>query len=116
MELSEFTEERLANLDKVMLLSEYHREIYPVIPDEKVFMTGNGIDSHEFEAYDGKIKRNPHRIIYTSSHVRGLEHLYTIWPEVKKLVPDATLDIIMAGIAMLRSTEITQSEWLGKIR
>jgi len=93
MELSEFTEERLANLDKVMLLSEYHREIYPVIPDEKVFMTGNGIDSHEFEAYDGKIKRNPHRIIYTSSHVRGLEHLYTIWPEVKKLVPDATLDI-----------------------
>lgn len=93
MDNTEFTKERLDNLDKVMLLSEYHREIFPSIPDRKVFRTGNGIDSHEFDNYDGKFKRNPHRIIYTSSHVRGLEHLYMIWPEVKKAVPDATLDV-----------------------
>ena len=93
MDNTEFTKERLDNLDKVMLLSEYHRDIFPSIPNEKVFRTGNGIDSHEFDNYDGKFKRNPHRIIYTSSHVRGLEHLYTIWPEVKKAVPDATLDV-----------------------
>lgn len=91
MENSEFTKERLDNLDKVFLLSEYHREVYPSIPDDKVFLTGNGIDPDEFAALDGAVKRDPHRIIYTSSHVRGLEHLYSIWPSVKKRVPDASL-------------------------
>lgn len=40
-----------------------------------------------------KIKRDPHKMVYTSSHVRGLAYLYEIWPEVKKAVPDATLDV-----------------------
>lgn len=93
MENSEFTKHRLDNLDKVMLLSQYHRDIFPNIPDNKVFMTGNGIDPQEFEELDGKIMRDPHRVIYTSSHVRGLEHLYKIWPDVKKAIPDAKLDV-----------------------
>jgi glycosyltransferase involved in cell wall biosynthesis len=37
--------------------------------------------------------RNPKRCIYTSSYDRGLVHLLELWPEVKKAVPDATLDI-----------------------
>ena len=37
--------------------------------------------------------RNLKQIIYTSSYDRGLEHLLEMWPEVKKEVPDATLDI-----------------------
>lgn len=40
-----------------------------------------------------KVKRNPHRVIYTSSYDRGCLHLLEIWPEVKKAVPDAILDI-----------------------
>jgi tetratricopeptide (TPR) repeat protein len=92
METSEFTPERLANLDKVMVLTKYHRNLFPNIPDDKIFMTGNGIDPEDFEKVDGTIGRDPHRIIYTSSHVRGLEHLYYIWPKVKKAVPDARLD------------------------
>lgn len=39
------------------------------------------------------IKRDPHKIFYGSSHVRGLAYLYEIWPEVKAAVPDATLDV-----------------------
>lgn len=91
METSEFTPERLDNLDKVMVLTKYHRNLFPNIPEDKIFMTGNGIDPEEFEALDGKIERDQHRIIYTSSHVRGLEHLYQIWPSVKKRVPQASL-------------------------
>lgn len=91
METSEFTPERLANLDKVMVLTKYHRSLFPNIPEDKIFMTGNGIDPEDFEQADGKFERNPHRIIYTSSHVRGLEHLYYIWPKVKEAVPDAEL-------------------------
>jgi glycosyltransferase involved in cell wall biosynthesis len=93
MEPGEFGENRIANFDKCILLSNYHRSLFPMIPDEKVLLSGNGIDSEEFEAYDGKLERDPHKIIYASSHVRGLAYLYEIWPEVKKAVPDATLDV-----------------------
>lgn len=95
MEEGEFTPERIANFDKCILLSKYHRSLFPMIPEEKVLMSGNGIDPEEFEQYDqiGKHKRNPHKILYASSHVRGLAYLYEIWPEVKKAVPDATLDV-----------------------
>ena len=37
--------------------------------------------------------RNLHRVIYTSSYDRGLEHLLKMWPDVKKSVPDAELHI-----------------------
>jgi glycosyltransferase involved in cell wall biosynthesis len=38
-------------------------------------------------------KRELHKVIYTSSYDRGLEHLLEMWPDVVKEVPDATLDI-----------------------
>lgn len=93
MEPGEFTPERIANFTKCMLLSDYHRELFPMIPDEKVLRSGNGIDPDEFEVYDNKIERDPHKMLYASSHVRGLAYLYEIWPEVKAAVPDATLDV-----------------------
>lgn len=34
-----------------------------------------------------------HKVIYASSYDRGLECLLSMWPEVRKAVPDATLDI-----------------------
>lgn len=37
--------------------------------------------------------RNLTRCIYTSSYDRGLEHLLKMWPDIKKEVPKATLDI-----------------------
>lgn len=34
-----------------------------------------------------------HKVIYASSYDRGLECLLEMWPEIRKLVPDATLDV-----------------------
>jgi glycosyltransferase involved in cell wall biosynthesis len=99
VEPGEFAETRLANLDKVIVLSDYHRSLFPMIPDEKILMSANGIDPDEFVPFDGSHKnspvvyRDPHKIFYGSSHVRGLSYLYDIWPDVKKAVPDATLDV-----------------------
>lgn len=91
MEPGEFTQKRLDNITKVIVLSKYHRSLFPMIPDEKIMMSANGIDP---ETFDGvKVERNPHRAIYTSSHVRGLAYLYSIWPEVKEAVPEAILDV-----------------------
>lgn len=93
MEKGEFTKERLNNLTKVIVLTDYHRSLFPMIPDEKIMLSANGIDSVEFEDWDGFKGRDPHKMVYMSSHVRGLAYLYKIWPDVKKAVPDATLDV-----------------------
>ncbi len=93
MEPGEFTEQRISNFTKCILLSKYHRSLFPMIPEDKVLMSGNGIDPEDFEKYDNRILRSPQKILYASSHVRGLAYIYEVWPEVKKAVPEATLDV-----------------------
>lgn len=39
------------------------------------------------------MKRNLHKVIYTSSYDRGLEHLLAMWPKVREAVPDAELHV-----------------------
>lgn len=93
MDKEEFTEQRLKNLDRIIFVSKYHRELYPFIEDSKCFISGNGIVPEDFSSLDGKFKRDPHRVVYMSSHLRGLQILYEVWEDVKKAVPDATLDV-----------------------
>lgn len=93
MEPGEFTPNRIKNFTKCIVLSKYHRSLFPMIPEDKILLSGNGIDPEDFEQYDGQIERDPHKILYASSHVRGLAYLYEVWPEVKKAVPDAKLDV-----------------------
>lgn len=93
MDKEEFIDERLANVDRIIFVSQYHRDLYPFIPEEKCFVSGNGITPEEFIELDGKFERDPHRVIYMSSHVRGLQLIYEVWDDVKKAVPEATMDI-----------------------
>jgi glycosyltransferase involved in cell wall biosynthesis/Flp pilus assembly protein TadD len=93
MDKEEFTKERLNNIDRLIFVSQYHRDLYPFIPEEKCLVSANGITPSDFEALDGKFERDPYRVIYMSSHVRGLELIYKVWEDVKKEVPQAKLDI-----------------------
>lgn len=93
MDKEELIEERIANLDRIIFVSQYHRDLYPFLPEDKCFVSGNGISPEDFEKEDGQYDRDPHRIIYMSSHVRGLQLIYEVWKDVKAEVPDAKLDI-----------------------
>jgi tetratricopeptide (TPR) repeat protein len=84
-----FTPERLANITKVILLTKYHRSLFPSIPEDKVLYSSNGITLEELP----EVKRNPHKMVYTSCPSRGLEHLLSWWPEIRKEVPDAELHV-----------------------
>ena len=86
----EFAEKIINNIDRVILLSKYHRSLFPNIPEEKVFYSSNGINK---EDYTGNFKKDPHKLIYTSCPSRGLEYLLDWWPEIKKEVPQAKLDV-----------------------
>lgn len=91
----EFTKERIKNFDRAIFVSQYHadRPEFDAIPKAKKFVSSNGITPTDFEKNDGKFRRELQRCIYMSANERGLKVLYDIWPDVKKEVPEAVLDI-----------------------
>lgn len=80
----EFTEQRLKRIEKVFVKSNFHRSLFPNIPDEKIITIPNGIDYKSF----GKFKKDEKLIINTSSPERSLSAFIDICEEVKKQIPD----------------------------
>ncbi len=93
-----FTEERMKKIDKIFVLSQFHRSLLRMykdkklieVPEEKVFVTANGILP---VVINKKWERDPYKIIYSSSYDRGLVYLLNMWPDIKKEVPEAHLEI-----------------------
>lgn len=91
---NDWTTEAFEDVDKVIVLSNYHKSLFPNAPEDKIYVSTNGINVSDFIAVDKKeIHRNGNRIIYGSSYNRGLEHILDIWPEVIKECPLAELHI-----------------------
>lgn len=115
------THDRALHTDRVLVLSEWHKGCllhhHPQIHPDQVTVTRNGIDLGRFEPIPespsptpspkgcdtashgkageapGRLERNPHRAIYSSSPDRGLEVLLKCWPAIRERVPDATLEV-----------------------
>jgi glycosyltransferase involved in cell wall biosynthesis len=77
-------------VDKIIVLSTYHQNLYPHIPAEKLFVSQNGVN---LEPFNKKLKRNPKKIIWTSSYDRGLKELLEMWTSIKLAEPEAELHI-----------------------
>lgn len=73
----------------LMVKSQYHRSLFPDLPDENFQIINNGV---ELDKFQNPVK-TPNNLVYTSSYDRGLEYLLEMWADVKKEVPDATLDV-----------------------
>ncbi|RLC82785.1 MAG: hypothetical protein DRJ03_18505 [Chloroflexi bacterium] len=63
-----WTNATLQKIDKVFFLSEYQRSLHPSVPDDKVYLTRNGIDLTQ-HIYNGQQKEK--KIIFMSSPDRG---------------------------------------------
>ncbi|MBW4508989.1 MAG: glycosyltransferase family 4 protein [Scytonematopsis contorta HA4267-MV1] len=84
--------EFLASFDKLFMLSNFHKSLLPDwIPEDKIFLTTNGINLEDFNVTG--IARNPKRLISISDYTRGIEHLLSQWDKVLKEVPDAELHL-----------------------
>lgn len=81
---AEFTRSVWESFDKVVVLSDYHRQLLPDVPDEKVYVSRNGIDTDLMDSLRDKVKRNPKKVIYASQPIRGLEFLLDSWAVVKE--------------------------------
>lgn len=86
----EFNKERLTNIDKVFVKSNFHKSLFPSVPEEKFVVVPNGILTDKFKP-DAEIKRDPYLMINTSSPDRGINGLIDLFLEVKKEVPQAKL-------------------------
>lgn len=79
-------------LTKVVAVSDYQKRLlektYPEIKN-KIIVISNAIDPYDWE--DINIEKYENKFIYTSAADRGLEHLLNIWPEIKNIIPEATL-------------------------
>lgn len=89
---NQFLPEESDSYDKVIVLSQFHKKVLNGVPEEKIFISRNGLNLPDFENIEEE--RNPHRMIWASSYDRGLQpFLKFVWPEVLKQVPDAELRI-----------------------
>lgn len=84
-----YVEEDLKDVT-LLVKSQFHRSVLSHLPDKCFKIIPNGIDLEQFSNVPEKTKNN---LVWTSSYDRGLEFLLKMWPDVKKAVPDATLDI-----------------------
>lgn len=82
----EFTPERLGKIHKVMVKTNFHRSLFPNIPDEKIAIIPNGMD---FELFNQKVKKDQYLIVNTSSPDRSLDVLPELFKRVKEQVPEA---------------------------
>lgn len=82
-----------SKLTKMIVLSQYHRSAFPSVPDERIFVSRNGIWPPDAQYPKRAERRNTRRCIYASGPTRGLECLLKLWPRIRARVPDATLAV-----------------------
>lgn len=83
-ESHQFNDTILTNLDRIIVLSDYHRSCLPDIPDAKFLVSTNGINLTDIQKT--KVEREKGRIIWGSSYDRGVDHFLDIIKEVRKTV------------------------------
>jgi len=81
-------------VEKYFCLSNRHKQFfseYHNIPMDKILMTSNGLDFSRFE--NKNIKKDPNRLIYSSSPDRGLEYMMPVLDQVYKQHPQMRLHV-----------------------
>lgn len=84
----EFTEKRLAKIDKIFVKTQFHRSLFPNIPDDKFAIIPNGQD---FGLFDQQVEKDQYLMVNTSSPDRSMDVLPELFARVKEKVPQAKL-------------------------
>ena len=98
----------LNKVEKVWFKSNWHRNIFSFIPEEKVLIRPNEISQIYYEVKKNitKIKKIPYRLCYTSCYTRGLiETLENCWMKIKEKYPLAEYHICY-GFELINDIEI----------
>jgi len=86
---NKYNPEMLKNLDYIFVKSEFHKSLLPDFAKTKAVIIGNGTKIQNIPS----VERKKSKLGYFSSYDRGLIHLLENWQEIKKAVPETTLEI-----------------------
>lgn len=81
---------RIRNADKLIVLSDFHRELVWIYSDNRILVSRNGCSHLPSQL---RARRSSKRCIYISAPDRGLECLLRMWPQIRNVVPDAELAV-----------------------
>lgn len=103
LHMGEDIEEEMLDFDRIFVLSKYALQYalgcYPHVPSDRYVVTRNGIDPALFLRPGETLERLSHvektgcKAIYSSSYDRGLVRLLDFWPKIRKLCPEAELNV-----------------------
>ena len=87
-----YEEETAARVDRILVVSEDHARDkgFDKVERRKLYVTSNGLDPEFLRDPGGN---EPRRAIYASCPARGLTLLLEMWPEIRRRVPGALLDV-----------------------
>lgn len=110
----EFTKERLERIDYVFVKSEFHKSLFPSVPEKKFIVLPNGIDPDELQT---DVKRDKNLIINTSSPDRSLSAFIKVAREVKKQRPNTKFQWAYGWdiFDVVNKTDAEPMEWKAKI-
>ena len=106
---------RVAKLTRVFVRSQFHRSLYPNLPDDKIAIIPNGID---LSVLEGEEKKDPYLLINTSSVERSMAVLPKLFKEVKRRVPHARLQWAYGWdmFKLFNATDTERLQWMERIQ
>ena len=112
--IDEFGNNRSNNIDYIAGVSDWHcshlQKLYD-IPEEKLITLPNGINLERFLGEE-VIERQKNKFIWSSSPDRGLDIVLDLWPDIRKIAPDAELHIFYGWNNFDEMTEATQDPYM----
>jgi len=80
-------------LKKILCLTEWHKEVfhsnYSFVPKDMIAVTSNAVQLEKFVHVD----KTPFSFIYSSFPDRGLYYLLKMFPRIRQIIPEATLNV-----------------------
>lgn len=103
----------LENIDRIFFVSEFQKNEYQkyfdnLIPENKIFITRNGIDENRFK-FPIDLVKVPGQCVYTTTPFRGLDVLMGLWPKIKEQVPHASLHVY-SGMSIYNQQEMPETK------
>jgi tetratricopeptide (TPR) repeat protein len=90
-------------LKKILCLTNWHKEVfhsnYSFIPKDTIEVTSNAIQLEKFT----HVKKKPYSFIYSSFPDRGLYYLLKMFPRVREMLPEATLEVF-CNLALVKQS------------
>ena len=110
----DFTPKVLNRIDGVFVKSDFHRSLFPNVPDEKVAIIPNGIN---LELQGNGVAKDQYLMVNTSSPDRSLDVLPKLFKKVKERVPEAKCEWAYGwGVyEAAHSGDQTRMEWKRKV-